>query len=129
MSAASPVVLVIDDEPTNLALLQFVLSRAGYHVETASDAPAAMAAMARRRPDMILTDLQLPGIDGLDLTRNLKADAATRDIVIVAVTGCAMVGDEARAREAGCDGYLAKPIDVSVFAQQMQRFLSARSTH
>lgn len=128
-SPSSPAVLVIDDEPTNLALLEFVLTRAGYHVETAMDAPGAVAAMARRRPDLIVMDLQLPGIDGLDLTRNIKADASTRDIVIVAVTACAMVDDEERARAAGCDGYLCKPIDVRAFAGQVQAFLDRRSGH
>ena len=105
-------VLVVDDNPTNLKLVAYVLTSRGFDVRTAIDAETAIAAIAARPPRLILMDLQLPGIDGLELTRRLKADPATRAIVILAVTAYAMKGDEERARAAGCDGYVAKPIDT-----------------
>jgi CheY-like chemotaxis protein len=104
-------VLVVDDNPTNLVLVKYILSAKGWNVTTATSAEEALAAIARARPKLILMDLQMPGTSGFDLTRQLKADPATRDIVIVAVTAYAMQGDEERAREAGCDDYLTKPID------------------
>jgi len=76
-------------------------------------------------PDLILMDIQMPGMDGLELTRLLKADARTRPIVIVAFTAYAMKGDEAKFRAAGCDGYLSKPIDVATFAEQVRAYLVA----
>jgi CheY-like chemotaxis protein len=105
-------VLVVDDNPTNLKLVAYVLTSRGFDVRTAIDAETAITAIAARAPKLILMDLQLPGIDGLELTRRLKADPQTRTIVILAVTAYAMKGDEERARAAGCDGYVAKPIDT-----------------
>jgi CheY-like chemotaxis protein len=103
-------VLVVDDNPTNLKLLQFLLKSQGYDVQSAGDAERAQAQLRRSLPDLILMDIQLPGLDGLALTKQLKADASTQRIPIVAVTAYAMKGDEKRAREAGVDGYLTKPI-------------------
>jgi CheY-like chemotaxis protein len=117
-------VLVVDDNPTNLKLLSYVLAKGGYEVQTAADAPSALAALNARRPRLILMDLQLPGLDGLELSRSLKADPATRDIVIVAVTAYAMKGDEERALAAGCNGYVAKPIDTRTFPSLIAGFLS-----
>jgi CheY-like chemotaxis protein len=105
-------VLIVDDNPTNLKLVAYLVRANGYDVDTAGDANAALAAIAAHRPALILMDLQLPGIDGLELTRKLKADPATRDIKIVAVTAYAMKGDEDKAFEAGCDDYVTKPIDT-----------------
>jgi len=105
-------ILIVDDNPTNLKLVTYLVKAAGYEVETAGDADQAMAAIAASRPALILMDLQLPGIDGLELTRRLKADPATRDIKIIAVTAYAMKGDEEKAIGAGCDGYVTKPIDT-----------------
>jgi len=84
----------------------------GFEVATAIDAPSAIAAIAERRPRVILMDVQLPGLDGLELTRQLKADPQTRTIAIVAVTAYAMKGDYEKAIDAGCDGYVTKPIDT-----------------
>jgi two-component system, cell cycle response regulator DivK len=109
-------VLVVDDNPTNAKLVAYVLSRQGFAVRTAADGTEALAAIAAHRPRVILMDLQLPGADGLELTRRLKADPATRDICVIAVTAYAMAGDEDRARAAGCDGYLTKPIDTRTLA-------------
>src|SRR5437762_1389022 len=105
-------ILVVDDNPVNLKLAQMTLRVAGFEVVTASDAAEAMMLIDGSLPDLILMDIQLPGIDGIELTRRLKADPSTRGICIIALTAYAMKGDEARVRAAGCDGYLAKPIDT-----------------
>ena len=105
-------ILIVDDNPTNLKLVTYLVKANGYVVDTAADAEAALTAIAKARPDLILMDLQLPGIDGLELTRRLKADATTADIRIIAVTAYAMKGDQEKAFAAGCDGYVTKPIDT-----------------
>jgi CheY-like chemotaxis protein len=105
-------ILVVDDNPINLKLMRIVLSAEGYAVTTASDGDEALALLAGFRPLLIVMDIQMPGLDGLTLTRRLKADPGTRDIIIVATTAYAMKGDQDRAFAAGCDGYLTKPIDT-----------------
>jgi CheY-like chemotaxis protein len=105
-------ILIVDDNPANLKLARVVLSREGFEVHTAADAEEALVALRTFRPRLILMDLQLPGMDGFELTRRLKADPATSGIVILALTAYAMKGDEEKARAAGCDGYIAKPIDT-----------------
>jgi CheY-like chemotaxis protein len=112
-------VLVVDDNPVNLKLACFVLERSGYRVRSAANAEEALAAIAELKPRLVLMDIQLPGMDGLELTRRLKADPATRDIAIVAVTSYAMKGDEEKARLAGCDGYISKPIDTRALPDQV----------
>jgi len=116
--------LIVDDQPTNLKLLVYLLSSKGYEVETASDAHSALEVLKRFQPRVILMDLQLPGMDGLALTRQLKADPRTRGIVIIAVTASAMKGDEEKALQAGCDGYVTKPIDTRALPATLARFLS-----
>jgi CheY-like chemotaxis protein len=105
-------VLIVDDNPTNLKLVAYLVRSHGYDVHTAHDAASALDAIRAVQPRVILMDLQLPGIDGLELTRRLKADPATARIAIVAVTAYAMKGDQERAMAAGCDDYVAKPIDT-----------------
>src|ERR1700733_6196192 len=95
-------ILVIDDNPANLKLIRVLLTFEGYEVLTAQDAESALTMINASRPQLILTDLQLPGMDGLTLTRQLKANSATHDIPIVALTAYAMKGDEEKASEAGC---------------------------
>jgi CheY-like chemotaxis protein len=114
-------VLIVDDNPTNLKLVAYLVKANGYEVDTAADAEAAVAAIQAHRPRVILMDLQLPGIDGLELTRRLKADPATRDIAIIAVTAYAMKGDQEKALEAGCDDYVAKPIDTRALPELIAR--------
>ena len=118
-------VLIVDDNAMNVDLVSYVLSADGVQVESALDANQAAARIAAQPPDLILMDIQLPGVDGLELTRRLKADPATRHIVILALTAYAMKGDEARMRAAGCDGYIAKPIDVATFAGQVRAWLES----
>ncbi|HEX7837249.1 MAG TPA: response regulator [Kofleriaceae bacterium] len=119
-------ILVVDDNATNLKLVAYLMKASGYTVDTALDAEAATERIRARRPDVILMDIQLPGIDGLELTRRLKADPATRDIVIIAVTAYAMKGDHARALDAGCDDYIAKPIDTRLLPETIARHLASR---
>lgn len=121
--AARPRVLVVDDNLINNELVRFVLEAGGFEVDVAVDAAQALELLAVQPPDLVLMDIQMPGMSGLELTRRLKADTATRRIPVVAFTAYAMKGDEARLREAGCDGYISKPIDVATFAQSVKRHL------
>jgi two-component system cell cycle response regulator DivK len=117
-------ILIVDDNPANLKLARVLLTGEGYDVRTAADAEEALAALGGFRPRLILMDLQLPDMDGFELTRRLKADAETRDIAIVALTAYAMKGDEERALAAGCDGYLSKPIDTRSLPGVIARLLN-----
>ena len=118
-----PRVLIVDDNAINVELVTFVLDAGGFEVASAADAGRALACIEVVAPDLILMDIQMPGMDGLELTRRLKADPSTRHIVVVAFTAYAMKGDEARMRAAGCDGYLSKPINVARFAAQVRACL------
>lgn len=118
-------ILVVDDNATNLKLFRVLLLSEGYDVHVASDADEALLRLTEVRPRLILMDLQLPGMDGLALTRLLKARAETRAITIVALTSYAMKGDEERARDAGCDGYVTKPIDTRTFPSLVARYLDS----
>ena len=120
---ARPRVLIVDNHAVGAELAAFLLEAGGFEVATERDAEGARRRIAAARPDLILMDVQLPGEDGLALTRTLKADAATRDIPVVACTACAMPGDEATMIAAGCQGYLAKPIEVDRFVQQVLAML------
>ena len=116
-------ILIVDDNPVNLKLVRVLLAGEGYDVLTAADAEEAMRLLREVRPRIILMDVQLPGIDGLELTRRLKADPATRDITILGLTAYAMKGDEEKIMAAGCDGYLAKPIDTRTLPAVIRRYL------
>lgn len=116
-------VLVVDDNPQNLKLARVLLAAEGYAVQTAPDAEAALEVLKTFAPRLILMDLQLPGMDGLELTRRLKADAARRGIVIVALTAYAMKGDREKAILAGCDDYVSKPIDADDLLATLVRHL------
>src|SRR5580700_7249355 len=105
-------ILVVDDHRINLKLVCDVLESEGYEIERALDATEALAVVRRVTLDLILMDVALPGMDGLTLTRMLKMDSATRHIPIVALTAFAMNGDREKAMDAGCDGYITKPIDI-----------------
>ena len=105
-------VLIVDDNPMNMKLVRVLLTGEGYEVRTAADAQEALDVLNEWRPLIILMDIQLPGMDGLELTRRLKADSATDQIIIIGLTAYAMKGDEERILAAGCDAYVAKPIDT-----------------
>jgi CheY-like chemotaxis protein len=122
----APHVLIVDDNPMNVDLASFLLESAGFVVSVAADATQALDQLRAARPDLILMDVQLPGMDGLTLTRQLKADETTRGIAIVAFTAYAMRGDGAKMRAAGCDGYLSKPIEVERFADSVRALLPVR---
>jgi len=117
---SAPRVLVVDDNHMNLELVAFMLQAEAFDVALAPNALAAHAQVQKRKPDLILMDIQMPGMDGLALTQQLKSDPSTADIVVVAFTAYAMKGDEARMRAAGCDGYISKPIEVSTFVGQVR---------
>jgi CheY-like chemotaxis protein len=122
---SAPVVLVVDDNPTNLKLIAYLLQAKGYDVRTAIDAEMALQEVQTFRPALILMDLQLPGMDGLELTRRLKATPETRDIIVIAVTAYAMKGDEERARAAGCDGYVPKPVDTRALPRMVAQYIGS----
>jgi two-component system cell cycle response regulator DivK len=108
-------ILVVEDNPDNMFLTVMLLQSAGYTVLSASDAEAGLTLARDTLPNLILMDIQLPGMDGLEATALLKRDAATRAIPVIALTALAMKGDEERIRAAGCDGYIAKPIGIQDF--------------
>lgn len=116
-------ILIVDDNPVNLKLVRVLLTTEGYDVRTATDAEEALEALGTFHPRLTLMDLQLPGMDGLELTRRLKADPATRDIIVLALTAYAMKGDEEKALAAGCDGYIPKPIDTRTLPGVVARYL------
>jgi two-component system cell cycle response regulator DivK len=118
-------ILVVDDNPANAALLAFLLQKHGYEVRTAAEATEALSILKVFVPRLIMMDIQLPGMDGLALTRKLKADLKTRDILVIALTAYAMKGDDDRARAAGCDGYVSKPIDTRALPGVVAEFLRA----
>ena len=122
---SAPRILVIDDNPTNLKLICATLKFAGLEVSSAVDAEMAQELINAGSFDLILMDIALPGMDGLTLTRKLKADARTRHIPVVALTASAMLGDEGKALAAGCDCYITKPIDTREFARRVASFLVA----
>lgn len=116
-------ILIVDDNPSNLKLICDVLEFDGYNVIRASDAEAAQEIIKSHNLDLILLDIALPGMDGLTLTRLLKANESTQHILIVLLTAFAMKGDEAEARKAGCDGYITKPIDTRNISGQVGDYL------
>jgi CheY-like chemotaxis protein len=116
-------ILVVDDNAVNLRLATELLRLEGYEVEQAADAEAAQELLADVVPDLILMDIALPGMDGLTLTRKLKADPRLRHVPVVALTAFAMKGDDQKAFDAGCQGYVTKPIDTRELRATIERLL------
>ena len=108
-------VLIVEDNSVNMKLATYLLASAGHTVLTATDAEAGLTLARSEQPNLILMDIQLPGMDGLQATALLKRDEATRAIPVIALTALAMKGDEERIRAAGCDGYVAKPMAYREF--------------
>ena len=117
-------VLVVEDNPANMSLALFLLESAGHTVLSATDAEAGLTLARDEQPELILMDIQLPGMDGLEATTMLKHDEATRNIPVVALTALAMKGDEERIRAAGCDGYIAKPMGYQEFLATIRAHLA-----
>lgn len=122
---ANESILIVDDNPDNLTLTQILLECEGYTLCCVEDAEQALRALETFRPQLILMDVQLPGIDGLELTRLLRREPRFDDVRIVALTAYAMKGDEDGVRAAGCNGYITKPIDTRTFADTVRKYLSA----
>jgi two-component system cell cycle response regulator DivK len=118
-------VLIVEDNSANMTLAVFLLQSAGHSVLSARDAEAGLTLAREEQPDLILMDIQLPGMDGLQATALLKRDDATRAIPVIALTALAMKGDEERIRAAGCDGYIAKPMRYQEFLATVAAQLAA----
>ena len=116
-------ILVVEDNPSNMKLAVLLLGHAGHSVLQAFDAEEGIRQALDQLPELILMDVQLPGMDGLEATRRLKADEVTRDIRIIALTAFAMTQDEERIRSAGCDGYITKPVEYKTFVAEVERWL------
>lgn len=121
-------ILIVDDNAINLKLATDVLACEGHRITGAADALRALALLEQLEPDLILLDIAMPGMDGLALARRIKGDARLRHIPVVALTASAMKGDEGRARSAGFDGYITKPIDTRRFPAQVAAFIEPHRT-
>ena len=119
-------VLLVEDNPHNRKIFSGMLTHAGFRVVEAEDGHKALAAVAAELPDVILMDLSIPGVDGWEVTRRIKADTRSKAVPIIALTAHAMRGDEERARAAGCDHYLAKPISPKKVVEEVRKILGAR---
>jgi len=118
-------ILVVEDTEDNRQILRDLLGMAGYEMIEAHDGAQGVSQATQHKPDLILMDIQMPVMDGYEATRRIKANPELKAIPIVAVTSYALSGDEAKARAAGCDGYIAKPIEVASFARRVREFLAA----
>lgn len=119
-------ILVIDDNPTNAKLARLMLQAEGYDVRTVTDAENALAMLDDYEPCLVLMDIQLPGMNGLELTRRIKSSERFRHLPILALTAYAMAGDEARALDAGCDGFISKPVDTTTLPGAVASILGNR---
>jgi two-component system cell cycle response regulator DivK len=117
-------ILIVEDEPRNMKLLHDLLQRFGYEIIEASDGEQGVKLAGEKIPDLILMDIMMPKMDGLEATRIIKADEKTKRIPIIALTSYAMKGDREKTIEAGCDGYIAKPIDIKEVLKAIEHFLT-----
>jgi two-component system cell cycle response regulator DivK len=120
------IILIIDDNPLNLKLISLILELEHHKIFTAGNAEEALDILKKIKPDLILMDLQMPGMDGLQLTQQLKSQPQYKNVLIVALTAYAMVGDKERALAAGCDGYISKPIDTKRFPEVVADYLAGK---
>ena len=118
-------ILVVEDDPQNLYLARYLLEQGGYEVDVAHDGEEAIEKAREMVPDLILMDLLLPRLDGLESTRRVLHSPGLEDVTVVALTAYSMTGDRDRAMQAGCVGYIAKPIDPGEFIGQVEGFLQA----
>jgi two-component system, cell cycle response regulator DivK len=126
-SAASKTVLIVEDNELNMKLFRDLLEAHGYKTLQTRNGIEALSLAREHRPDLILMDIQLPEVSGLDVTKWLKEDENLRAIPVIAVTAFAMKGDEERIREGGCEAYISKPITVSSFLSTVRQFIGDRS--
>ena len=117
-------ILVVEDNELNMKLVKGLIKIGKYRMLEAMDAESGIQLIREQRPDLVLMDIQLPGMDGLSATKMIKEDPALKDIPIVALTSYAMQGDEEKALEAGCTGYIAKPIDTRKFLETISQYLN-----
>lgn len=117
-------ILIVEDNPVNLKLAVMLLQKAGHDVCKATDGEAGLRLAQSIKPDLVLMDIQMPVMDGLEATRRLRSDPATAHLKIIALTALAMMGDEQRIRDAGCDGYIAKPFHYRDFLEQVNAALA-----
>ena len=123
MSPLDKTVLVVEDNDLNMKLFHDVLEAGGYNVLQAKDGAEGWCMAREHRPDLILMDIQLPDVSGLDVTKRLKDDETLKSIPVIAITAFAMAGDEEKIREGGCDAYIVKPISIPNFLQTVERFV------
>tara|TARA_Y100000588_G_scaffold234710_1_gene248322 strand:+ start:5583 stop:6134 length:552 start_codon:yes stop_codon:yes gene_type:complete len=124
---AGETILIVEDNPLNLELISDILEAHDYQVKAATTGSEALKMVEESRPDLILMDIQLPGLDGLAITGIIKEKPENSDLPIIALTAHAMRGDEEKAREAGCDGYISKPIDTRAVPNTVRKYLDARN--
>lgn len=124
--AEMPIVLVVEDNEMNMQLVEYLLEESGFRILKASSGEEALEIATVEVPDLVLMDIHLPGMDGLAVVQQLKADERTRDVPILALTAHAMRGDRDRFLQAGCDGYISKPIDVSSFIPSISGYIRER---
>lgn len=122
---AKKTVLLVEDNEDNLVVYRTILEHVGYRVIEARDGEEGVAAARRHRPDIVLMDISIPKIDGWEATQRLKADEDTRAIPIIALTAHALEEDRQKAKDAGCDGYLAKPVEPRRVVQEVEKFVGA----
>jgi two-component system cell cycle response regulator DivK len=122
-------VLIVEDDPKNLKLCRDLLQTSGYQTFEAPDGAQGVEMSRSIRPDLILMDIMMPRMDGLEATRLIKADEATRQTPVIALTAYAMKGDKERTLEAGCDGYVAKPVDILELLRLVRRFCPSDLPH
>ncbi len=119
----SRLILVVEDQEDNRQIIRDLLSTLDYELVEAENGAEALAAVVKQRPDLILMDIQMPIMDGYEATRRIKADPATKDIPIIAVTSYALTGDEQKARDSGCDDYIPKPYSPRQLLAKIRQFL------
>ena len=116
-------ILVVEDNEDNMRLVRFILKKSGYEVIEARDGAEGVALAVQGKPDLVIMDIQLPDMDGLEATKRIRASEADSDIPIIALTSYAMPGDREKALAAGCNGYITKPIDVETFMVEIEKYL------
>ncbi len=116
-------ILVVEDNETNLYLIRFMLEKSGYEVIEAREGAVGVELAGKEKPDLILMDIQLPDIDGLEATKRIRASEADSETPIIALTSYAMVGDKEKALAAGCTGYIEKPINTETFMAEIEKYL------